>query len=329
MQASYLYTSGRVAILIGKLLSEEKTERIAESKDTDEALRLLFEAGYADGVTMTAADFEDTLAAQMREAAEFVSESSPERNTTDCFLLRADYLNAKMAMKCKYARKTPPLYAYGGLYDGEKLFEDIQRDNYEGLPPEMAEALGGIDEKFYDGARKPAVIDNLLDTAYYRQVARLIKNCKSAVVKEYFAAEADIKNILDFFRVTKANLGEQAFFDIFAEGGKLDKEFFEGMYGEDISKITEKFFQTDYKDFVSVIAEEYGAGAFSKSQAYAADYKKKIIARAKDNIEGIEPLVYYYLGKSTETENIRLILVCLKNGVDKQQIVKRLRESYV
>ena len=122
MQASYLYASGSAAILTTKLLSDEKIRRVAESKDTDEALRLLFEAGYADGVAMTSADFEDTLAAQMRQAAEFVSENTADRAATDCFLLRADYLNAKMAMKCKYARKTPAAYAYGGLFDGQKLF---------------------------------------------------------------------------------------------------------------------------------------------------------------------------------------------------------------
>ena len=81
---------------------------------------------------------------------------------------------------------------------------------------------------------------------------------------------------------------------------------------------------------MEILLREYKSGvAMAESEARAADLKKKIMYSAKDNIEGIEPLVYYYLGKQTETENIRLILVCLKNRVDKKEIVKRLRESYV
>ena len=330
MQASYLYASGSAAILTTKLLSDEKDRRAAASKDTDEALRLLFEAGYADGVAMTSADFEDTLAAQMRQAAEFVSENTADRAATDCFLLRADYLNAKMAMKCKYARKTPTAYAYGGLFDGQKLFESLSRDDYSALPPEMAEALGKIDEKFFEGDRNPAVVDDILDTAYYGHVSALLKNCGSKAVKDYFAAEADTKNLINFFRYLKAGFGKETFDGVFAACGKIPRGFFDEMFASNGEKAAENLPCDEYRDFLEILLREYKSGvAMAESEARAADLKKKIMYSAKDNIEGIEPLVYYYLGKQTETENIRLILVCLKNRVDKKEIVKRLRESYV
>ncbi len=330
MQESYLYAAGSAAILTTKLLSEEKLRRVAESKDIDEALRLLFEAGYADGVAMTSADFEDVLSGQMDRVAEFVSENTADKAATDCFLLRADYLNAKMAMKCKYARKTPEMYAGGGLFDGQKLFEDISHDDYSALPLEMAQALGEIDEKFFEGTRSPAVVDDILDTAYYSHVATLARSCSSKAVKDYFAAEADTKNLINFFRCLRAGFEKEAFDRVFAVCGKISHEFFDEMFISNGEDVAEKLPCEEYKEFLEILLSEYkDGGAMAKSEAYAADFKKKIMYSFKENIEGIEPLVYYYLGKQTETENIRLILVCLKNHVDKQEIVKRLRESYV
>ena len=278
MQASYLYASGSAAILTTKLLSDEKIRRVAESKDTDEALRLLFEAGYADGVAMTSADFEDTLAAQMRQAAEFVSENTADRAATDCFLLRADYLTAKMAMKCKYARKTPAAYAYGGLFDGQKLFESLSRDDYSALPPEMAEALGKIDEKFFEGDRNPAVVDDILDTAYYGHVSALLKNCGSKAVKDYFAAEADTKNLINFFRCLKAGFGKETFDGVFAACGKIPRGFFDEMFASNGEKAAENLPCDEYRDFLEILLREYKSGvAMAESEARAADLKKKIM----------------------------------------------------
>lgn len=328
--SSYIYTNGSVAVLTTKLLSQEKLSRMAESDSVDEALKVLFESGYADGTAMTAADFESVLAEQTKQAAEFVKQNSPEPASTDCFLLQTDYRNAKIAMKSKYARKEPQYLTEGGTLDASALSSKIITDDYGDFSAEMAEALEEIDKKFYEGNRKPALIDVTLDKAYYKQVARLLKKSKSKSVINYFAADADMKNILNFFRVKRAGLDKEYLLNLLLDSVKLSKDFFERIFDGDFERIQEEFDGTGYGEFVSCILEEYNGGtAFAKSEALALNCKKNLIAPDRHNNDGIEPLVNYYLAKQTEAENIRLILVCLKNCVRKEEIEKRLRESYV
>ena len=137
--SSYIYTNGSVAVLTTKLLSQEKLSRMAESDSVGEALKVLFESGYADGTAMTAADFESVLAEQTKQAAEFVKQNSPEPASTDCFLLQTDYRNAKIAMKSKYARKEPQYLTEGGTLDASALSSKIITDDYGDFPAEMAE----------------------------------------------------------------------------------------------------------------------------------------------------------------------------------------------
>lgn len=328
MQESYLYANSSAVALSSKLLTHEKILRLAECDSVEEGFKLLLEAGFADGKALTVKNFEEALKNRLDEAFDLVLKNSPEPNSTNCFLLINDYRNAKTVMKCKYSRKEVPLLS-NGIFDAEKLKEKLLNDDYSDFPEEMSQALAEIDEQFYLGNRKPAVIDVALDKAYYKNVFRLLKKSKSETIKNYFTAEVDMKNILDFFRVKKAGLGQDYFFNIFVEGASLDKDFFTSLFAADDENFLIKFSGTAYVDFVKLLSEEIKEGkAFSKSEVFCLDYKKKLLSNSKNNLEGIEPLVNYFLAANTETENVRLIFVCLKNGVDKQQILKRLRESY-
>lgn len=330
MQTSYIYAGGSAGVLSTKLLPQEKIMRMAESETIGEALKILLEAGYADGVAVDSADFESVLAEQMKAAAVFVRDCSPEPAATDCFLLQTDYRNAKIIMKSKYSRKQPSYLTEGGVYDAAEMSQKLFVDDYDGLPEEMAEALGHIDAEFYNGNRKPAVIDIALDKAYYRQVFALVKKCKSGSVKDYFIADADMKNLLNFFRVKKAGLDKGYFDGLFLEGGSIDADFFDGLFADETANAADALDGGKYNEFVNIVLEEFDeGGAFSKSETYALNFKNNIIAPYRNNLDGIEPLISYYLAKQTETENVRLILVCLKNGVPRGEIKKRLRDLYV
>jgi vacuolar-type H+-ATPase subunit C/Vma6 len=48
----------------------------------------------------------------------------------------------------------------------------------------------------------------------------------------------------------------------------------------------------------------------------------------KGDMFSAAPIVGYYLGKMNEIKIIRVILVCLKNKVDKDEMKKRIRVIY-
>ena len=65
-----------------------------------------------------------------------------------------------------------------------------------------------------------------------------------------------------------------------------------------------------------------------KAQAEAEGVKRNALMPFKGN-DGIEPVVLYFMSKKTEIANVRLALVCKKNGLDAEALSERIKELYV
>ena len=303
---SYHYANGRVSVLSVKLLTKEKLFKVAESPSLESALKILHDAGYAGGMTLSDAnEFERLLQREWDAVVTFVDGVTAEKETTDCFLLAADVQNLKMLMKQKYLRTTESMRLERGLYDADAA--SVMSDDYSFLPDELSEAMQQIDEEFYQGNRKPFVIDTLLSKAYYKTVLK----CKNPEIRRYFMTEIDCKNILSFFRTKKAGLSEDYFESLFIGGGNLGRE----LQGSEVWKTANE--------------ELNGGTAFIKTEKLCKDLQREIIFPHRWDVDGILPLVNYFLAKQTEIENLRLALVCTKNKIDKGKTAQRFRELYV
>ena len=329
-ERSYNYTNGRVSVLSLRLLSKDKLVKAVESGGLSGALKILYEANYADGTTVKDPnDYEKILKREWDNILDFVENQSAEKAATDCFLLASDIHNLKILMKQKYLRLPESGVPFErGLFCAESIASQILNDEYSFLPKEITSALEQIDKEFYSGSRKPAVIDALLSRAYYKTVKRFLKKCKSPQVKDYFVKEIDGKNILSLFRVKKAGL-EQDYFDrMFIEGGKLSRQTLDTVLIEP-EKATDLFYE-DWKEIIKSALDEFkNSTAFSKTEVLLKKMQRDIIFPHKSDVDGILPLINYFLAKKTEIENLRTIFVCLKNKIDKDKIMERLRELYV
>ena len=313
VQRSYHYANGRVSVLSVKLLTNEKLQKVAECATLEGALKILHDAGYAGGMTLSDAnEFERLLRREWESVLAFVESATAEKAATDCFLLAADVRNLKALMKQKYLRSADSVSVERGLFDVKAAEFAVMNDDYSFLPDELSGAMEEIDEEFYKGNRKPFVIDALLSKAYYKTVLRFLKKCKSPEIREYFLVEIDCKNLLSKFRAKKAGLPEDYFESMFIEGGNLKRE------GGAWEKIVE-----------TANEELRGGTAFVQTERLCKNLQREIIFPHRTDVDGILPLVNYFLAKQTETENLRLALVCIKNKVDKGKIMQRLRELYV
>ena len=325
---SYYYANGSVSSLSQRLLSNEKILRIIESKNLADGMKVLTEVNYGDTNSNDPLNFEIMLEKEWKDTVKFVNDVSAETSSTDCFILYADYINAKILMKDKYLRKEiHEFLSETGTLDVGTMIAGIEKDEYSSLPKEMADACEKIDKLFFEGQRYPAIIDLALDKAYYLQILRLLKKSKSSEVKEWFEKEIDGKNILSFFRIKKSKLDKKKFDELFLTGGKISKEVFDTSFRlNPIAHLFNKEWQSVIEKAEQEISKE---SPLTETEKLVDNIKRNIIVSHKNDVEGILPLVNYLLAKKTEIESIRLILVCLKNEVSKDKIILRLRELYV
>ncbi|MCL2062653.1 MAG: V-type ATPase subunit [Firmicutes bacterium] len=335
-QKSFCYANGLVSALSLALLTSDKLLQLAQSPSLADALKFLRETKFGAGKSVeNPEDFEQLLQTEWESVTEFISAQSAQKAATDCFLLAHDIHNLKVLTKQKYLRLTEsgvPLLR--GVYPVQSLTTSVLQDDYSALPKEIAQGLEDIDKQFYLGNRKPSVIDALLQKAYYKTVTRLLKSCKSPQLKAYFTIEIDCKNILSLLRIKKHGLTKDALSLMFIADGALPRKLFDALYAAPADGISALFDAEEayqpYRDFIKTALAEYKNNLpFTQTELLYVDMQNKIIVPHKSDVDGILPLIQYYLAKKTEIDNLRLIVVCIKNRIAQNEIIKRLRKVYV
>lgn len=327
MAVSKYFAAGRTAVLSQRLLSAEAFNRLADCQSVQQAMKMLRETGYD---TVASADYEEMLKRQLNDAVAYLKEMTSEPRVTDTFVLFYDYINAKIMMKSKYMRTDNTYLCYDcGLIDKDKMWHDISLDDYRDLPAPMAAALEKIDWSFAEGKREPAIIDILLDKAMYEDIRRHLKGSVPRSVKEYFFLQADCNNFIALYRAKRASLPAERVRQTLAEGFTFCVNDLIALYEQDVSLLTEFFAKTDYRWLAEKCSQCLAENKdFGKCYEETEKRKRQCLAVCKNNIS-VEPVICYYLSKVAETDNIRTVLICIKNGVDKSAIKERIKELYV
>lgn len=312
-----------------RLITVEKYNRIISCGDFFEAAKMVSEAGYGEEIN-DKTGFEKCLRAEEKKLSSYFSELCSDESAVQCFLLRYDYLNLKQLMKCKYMRIVPPELSECGVYPVKILVECVNSDRYDPLEREMKEACEAVDLAFFEGNRTSRTIDVTLDLAMCRNIARLKTKCRSAIIREYLTYEIDAINFMTYLRAIKGKIPIISAQSQFAEGGTVPRERFDLMFGSE----ADKFHLIFEGSALHELSQKGAEALFSESNLIAVaaqihQNKRKLLEPYRYNIEGIEPLVCYYLSRRVEINNLRLILTCLKNSVTSNEIQKRIKNLYV
>ena len=326
MSVNIYYANGRIAVLSTKLFGAEKFTRIAESTTADEALKVLFESSYGNGMVIdNANDYELLLKAELSNTVDLVKELSTNAHVTRYFLSKYDYLNAKVLMKCKYMRVDGKENCFEcASMPVEEMQKAINSDDYKGFSPYMAKALEYVDEQFSLGNRSPRVIDVTLDKAYYDELANSAKKSKLATLVAYHKYDVDTVNLLTLYRSKKAGLDKSTYEEMVVEGGTVSKQTLQKVWDTTESSKVYDLVGNTYKKFVAVLLAGYEAGTLAKAEEFANARKHTMLTENPDTLT-IAPLIAYFKNKTDEIDKIRFAFIGIKNDVDKETIKERLK----
>lgn len=326
MKEGLIFANTRAKAKELNLFSEERLLRMMECSSLNDAVRILVEANYGGGTIVDDVnDFERILKEEQRLATEFVREVAPKGIGFECFFLRNDYHNIKSLIKAKYGdiEDVSPLILANGIYALEELKNKLDTGTLD-YTPYLIDAVQNIDKRFEVGEGSPRIIDTLIDKAMFQDiVARLEKDC-DIFVKNYFLSLIDTTNVSTFFRVYKIG-GLMSFFaQNFIEGGTLGIKVFADSFSDPYTKLPLALRGTPYYDIATKIEE----GDLSVYETAQDNYLLKIFSVSKSEMFTVAPIIGYYLAKQNEIKVIRIVLVCIKNKVEKREMKKRVRSLY-
>ena len=323
MQVEQLYANGRIAVMSTRLMGADKFNRMAESNTLSEAVKLLSESGYGNGVVLDAPnDYEIMLTAELDQALNVLKELCSNKWAVKYFLAKYDYLNAKVLMKSKYMRQDGLAYCYNeATVSPDKMQSAFVVDDYSLCSKNMAEACDRIDTEDANGNRSPSIVDITLDKAMFADMAYYAKKCKLRFkfVQQMFQYLADTTNLMSAYRVKKANLDKSVYLEMIVDGGKISRDTLSELFDSDQKAINLPY---EYKQFYLLTSLDNANLLSAEIEQKASLYK---ILRDNADLMTIQPVLEYFFNKVNEIERIRKIFVAIKSGQDKDKIKELIK----
>ena len=319
MNSDQLYANGRIAVLSTKLFGADKFLRLAECSSLSEALRVLYENGYGNGVTVSNPnDYEQVLKSELDCAMSAIKELCYDKNAVKYLLCKYDYLNAKTLMKGKYAREDYTAYCFDeGSYPKEQMQEAFVNDDYSAFSKNMAKACDQIDAEYANGNRSPQIIDKLLDKASFLDMKKYAKRSSTRLIAKLFDWQVNTSNLMLLYRLKKAGYDKEQYADWLIEGASIKKDKLLRLWDNEMVDLPEV-----YRKFYALCSLENATLRLAEQEQIEGRNRK--IAEYQDFLT-IQPSVDYFFKKVDETEKIRRVLVDVKNGVDKEKIKDKIK----
>ena len=323
--ANAIYAGARAKALENNLLGKERLFRMLDSENPEDAMKILSEVNFGRGVSVDSfMEFETLISAEEKEFISFVKSDCPSDALKNYLLLPFDFHNAEAFIKEKYLKKQfLELTVESGLINKEIMRDKIMLDEYKGFPEEMAKALLYCDGEFTSGKATGASVSTAFKCALYKE---LFKNAqKNQYLKEIFTVKADCANVGTALRVRNFSAAKR----FFVVGGKISEGELKILSEEPVDALKEKCKFMNACNLVSVAVDALTKGEpLSDFETEADGYALSLLKKKKYSTDGIIPFMLYCYYKLAELKNVRIIMVGLINDVDKNEIKRRLRETY-
>ncbi|MDL2205441.1 V-type ATPase subunit [Eubacteriales bacterium OttesenSCG-928-N13] len=324
-QKSHGFAVGRVRVLEQGLMGRSGLDRLASANSLEEMARALTEFGW--GEARTRADIEALCDNQLQQACKQVRDDTPEPDVTDCFLLKYDALNLKVLLKSRVLGLVPSELSQCGTIDPERLRRAVSENNYIDLPAPLKLAMEQI-EKRIASSMDPLYVDAQLDKAIYQMIQDKLVGVKNDTIKHYFAARADLTNILIALRANQMGRGASFAKDLLVPGGSLSIEDVQRVADEP-ERAQNITFLTEYapliRDALAVPNRGEGIALLEKR---ADDLLLGLIRPHRYESQSVLPLVGYLLAREREAMAVRLIATAKSANVPRSKLDDRLRELY-
>ena len=321
-QHSIPYAVARVRAIGSGVIGQAAMERLVQAGGMEETLKALSDMGFPAETRQMA---EEAAEENLRKACDDVRALSPEPRITDCFLYRYDGLNLKTLLKARSLGLNTALLSQCGTVKPDLLRHAVAEANYKALPPFLKQAAEAAD-KMNAAAFDPLKTDALIDRAVYGHIQEELAGEKCPEAKEYFAAEADLTNLLIALRARTIGWKAQMCGELYLPGGKLSHAKLNACL-EDPAQCKKAAKGQKWEGSIPALYQD--PISLFRLEKEADDYKTRLLRSHRHDVGNILPLIGYLVARERESMAIRLILTARSAGVGQEALMERLREAYV
>lgn len=337
----YAYPVAYVRALEMKLLDKEWIEKLIETTDSTELIRVIREGSpLSDSFSnvMQAVDFENALTKELDKTLSILEKLCPEPELITLFRLKYDFYNLATVLKeyfLKQTIKNKEALIDLGTIKVARLMEIINENQISELPKPLREMYFSI-YKIYSEKENLRIISLLVEKRLYSYLLEVSTNYKKVFLVDFFKTLIDLTNLKTFFRiklfpVSKDILADLSF--ILIKDGKIPTDFFIENIETPLEVFIKNFSFTIYTSIAETLPKNWdifsACDSFATIEKICDNFILDYLENTKFSFFNIAPLVNFLVRKEIEIKTLRTIFLGKINGIPTEEIKKSLRKPYI
>ena len=321
MAESYIYAVTRIHSRELSLLNKAFMGQLAAAENEQAAIEMLKGKGWGSDQASSA---EKILQEEENKTWQLVKELVKEQGVFDVFLYENDFHNLKAAVKETLTQEHHPgIYSEQGTIPYAFMQQALTERDFSKFPDWMR----GTAKEALDlllTTRDGQLCDCIIDRAALERIREAGEKSGSPLMELYGELRCVTGNINIALRAMRMGKDKTFLHRALAECRTLNREILSEAAAHGEESLFAYLQRTPYAGAVSSIRES--TAAFER---YCDDLMIEKIRPQRHVPSGIDPIAAYILARKNEIKNVRMILTGKRNEMPEEDIVSRVRTTYV
>ena len=298
--------------------------RLMDSAGVDDALKALGETSYSQWISGNG-NFDKAIDQEMLATFDELVSFVPDKELIDLLRLSYDFHNVKVLLKGLFKvrggeaeGRRYDLLSKLGTVDTEELTNAIETEEYSYLPYGLTDLIPQC-WQLWDATKNAQAVELLIDHQMFTAMLKLAESLKMPEIIQWVKFRIDAENLRSAVRLARMKYESSKALAFFHDGGTISPDVMAKLLSEPQETWSRLLSHTDIGQVLAALSETGDIKASLSDVSKAIDdYLVKVLESAKYSIDAPANVLLYVLTKEAETRNMRIALVCVAGGLDRE-----------
>lgn len=320
---SYVYTVARLRGMENHILDSAFFSRLMDSAGIDDAVKALGETSYSQWLSGN--NFDKAIDSEMLATCEELGSFVPDKELLSVFRLPYDFHNVKVLLKGLFKvrggeleGRRYDLLSKLGTIDTDELTNAIETEEYGFMPYGLTDLIPQC-WQLWDATKNAQTVELLIDHAMFRAMLDVAEGLNMPGVLHWVRCRIDAENLRSAVRLARMGYDSAKALPFFHDGGTIRADDMARLMNEPSETWGRILSYTDIGAVLTALQDTSDMKASLSDVSKALDdYLVKVLEGAKYSMDDPANVLLFLLTKEAEARNMRVALVCVAGGLDRE-----------
>lgn len=322
---SYVYTVARLRGMENHILDTSFFSRLIDSPNVAEAMKALGETSYAQWLSQADGGFDKAIDAEILATCRELEQFVPDKGLLRIFRMPYDFHNMKVLLKSLFRvrggdadGRRHELLSNLGTFSVEEMTAAVETEEYGHLPYGLADVVPQC-WAAWDQTKSAQAAELLLDHHMFKAMLKEAESLGMKEVTAWVKSRIDAENLRSAVRLARMKYDPARGLPFFHDGGTIRAEDAAKLLGEPMETWGKSLSHLGIGAVLQSLSDQSDMQAAMSDISKSLDeYLIHVLDRVRYSTNSPANVLLYLLVKDAEARNMRIALVCVAGGLNRE-----------